>query len=151
MVEFFTLEYYGKIHRFVKGPKSFQYYGEIHRFVKGSNSLFKFGEIRWNVCYCTHEEKLNLQGFNSKCLRWQPATAFWGGVIVLTPTRPARLQNKIWQSTKHMMQVSVSFCAMNLSLTINSCFQCFLQAVLGNNLIFYYTHWTNHPLSRDRS
>ena len=46
LVEFFTLQYYGKIHRFVKGPKSLQYYGEIHKFVTGPKSLFKFGEIR---------------------------------------------------------------------------------------------------------
>ena len=34
---------------------------------------------------------------------------------------------------------------------VNCCFQYFLQAVLRNNLIFYHTNWTNHPLSRDRS
>ena len=33
----------------------------------------------------------------------------------------------------------------------NSCFQCFLRAFFGYNLILCHTHWTNHPLSRDRS
>ena len=101
-------------------------------------------------CVLLHSwREIKFTRFYPKWLLWQPATAFWGGVIVLTPTLPALLQNKIWLSTKHMMQVSVLFCAINLSLTINSCFQCFLQDVLGNNLILYYTHWTNYPLSRD--
>ena len=33
---------------------------------------------------------------------------------------------------------------------VNSCFQCFLQAFFGYNLILCHTHRTNHPLSRER-
>ena len=32
-----------------------------------TKSLYKFGEIRWIVCYCTHEEKANFEGFAQNC------------------------------------------------------------------------------------
>ena len=41
----------------------------------GPKSLFKFGEKRPIVCCCTHEQKMNFEGY-SKWLLWQPVTAF---------------------------------------------------------------------------
>ena len=47
------------------------------------------------VCYCTHEQKVNFEGFTpSGCYGNQPQP-FKVVFIALTPTLPALLQNKI--------------------------------------------------------
>ena len=39
----------------------------------GPKSLFKFGEKRLIVCYCTHEQKMNFEGFTQNgCYGNQP-------------------------------------------------------------------------------
>ena len=42
--------------------------------IYGPKSLFKFGEKRPIVCYCTHEQKMNFEGFTQN--GW--GAAFWG-------------------------------------------------------------------------
>ena len=39
---------------------------------------------------------------------------------------------------------------LSLSVPVNYCFRCFLQALFENNHILHYTQWTNHLVSRDR-
>ena len=127
LVEFFTLQYYGKIHRFVSCERP--------------KRLFKFGEIRWDVCYCNHEEKLNLQGFTqSGCYgnQPQPSEAVFYSID----------SNTFCSFTKQDLNVNqaylVSFCFFFLCdepkfwQLLSSCFQCFLP-VFGNNFILY--HW----------
>ena len=59
------------------------------------NICFKFGEVRSIVCYCTQKEKMNFEGFSQNgCYGYQPQPLRLY-FIVLTPTVPVLLQNKI--------------------------------------------------------
>ena len=76
--------------------------------IYGPKSLFKFGEKRPIVCYCTREQKINFEGFTQNgCYGNQPQP-----FEVVFYSIDA---NKIWLSKKDIVQVSVLFCAMNLS------------------------------------
>ena len=59
--------------------------------VYGPKGLFKFGEKRPIVCYCTHEQKMNFEGFTqNRCYGEQPQP-----FEAMMPTLPALLQNKV--------------------------------------------------------
>ena len=63
--------------------------------IYGPKSLFKFGEKRPIVCCCTHEQKMNFEGF-LKMVAMATSHSLWRFyLIALTPTTPTLLQNKI--------------------------------------------------------
>ena len=71
-------------------------------------------------------------------------------LIALTPTVPAFLQNKVWLSNNTSRKLL--FCSVQWTkvLTVNSCFQCFIQTLFGNTFILHQPQWTVFLVSRDR-
>ena len=122
--------------------------------LKGTKILFKYGEERSIECDCTYEGKTIFLRFYSKWLLWKPATPFWG--FNLKHRYHWRQQFLIYDKTSFDFQTSTSckflFLCVHWAkvLTVNSCFQYFLQALCWNNLILQQTQWTNFLVSRDR-
>ena len=90
----------------------------------------------------------------SKWLLWEPATPFWD--CNLKHWYHWRQQFLLFDKTRFDFQTSTSckflflFVHWAKVLTVNSCFQCFLEALSGNNLLLQQTQWTNFLVLRDR-
>ena len=93
--------------------------------------------------------------FYSKWLLWKPATPFWG--FNLKHWYHWRQQFLLYDKTRFDFQTSTYcnflFLCVHWAkvLTVNSCFQYFLQALCWNNLFLQQTQWTNFLVSRQRS
>ena len=102
--------------------------------IYGPKSLFKFGEKRPIVCCCTHEQKMNFEGFTQNgCYgnQSQPLEVLFDCTDAKNPC-PFTKQDLIF---KQAYLVGFCFVLFN-SLTVTSCLQCFLEALFRNNLIF---------------
>ena len=101
--------------------------------LKGTKILFKYGEARSIGC-----GEDSFFRFYSKWLLWKPATPFWG--FNLKHWQHWRQQFLLFDKTRFDFQTSTSCKFLFRSgewtkvLTVNCCFQCFLQALSGNNL-----------------
>ena len=116
---------------------------------KGPKSLFKHGEERSIVYDYTHEEKINFEGFYSKRLLWQPGIQPHSLEALIKSSHSIDDSNSC-SLIKQDLTLKFLFRSVQSTkvLTVNSCFQCFLQASSEYSLILHQTQCTNFLVSR---
>ena len=124
--------------------RTLRWNGTLYMDQKVCLSLVKKRPI---VCCCTHEQKTNFEGFTQNgCYGNQPQP-----FEVVFHSIDANTSCSLIKKDLTVKQAYRAIFCFVLWYEPKFCFQRFLQASFGNNLISYYSHWTNHPLSRDRS
>ena len=79
-------------------------------FLRWNGTLYLDQKVSFNlvkkrsiVCYCTHEQKMNFEGFAQNCCHGNQPRPFEVVFYSIDANTACFLQNKIWLSSKHIM------------------------------------------------